>query len=41
MAWGGLFLDEQVTGAMLLGCGVIALGTSLVLGLWPRAVKPD
>lgn len=35
-AWGGLFLGEPVTGAMLAGGAVILAGTALVLGLWPR-----
>lgn len=32
VAWGAWFLDEQVTGAMLLGCAVILLGTALATG---------
>lgn len=37
MAWGALLLDETITPAMLLACGVIVLGTALVTGLWqPR-----
>ena len=34
--WGGLFLGEAVTPAMLIGGGVILAGTALVLGLLPR-----
>jgi drug/metabolite transporter (DMT)-like permease len=35
--WGWLLLGEQVNAAMLLGCAVILLGTSLATGLlkWP------
>ncbi len=31
--WGGLWLAESVNGAMLLGCAVILLGTSLATGV--------
>ena len=31
--WGALFLDEAVTGAMVLGGAVILLGTALATGL--------
>jgi len=37
MLWGALFLDEVVSGRMLLGCGVILLGTALVTGLLGRS----
>jgi drug/metabolite transporter (DMT)-like permease len=38
--WGWLLLDESVTGAMLVGCGVILLGTSLATGiLKPRTLS--
>lgn len=37
MLWGGWLLAEPVTASMLAGCAVILVGTSLVLGLWPRA----
>ncbi len=33
MLWGALVLGEQVTSGMLLGCAVILLGTSLVVGM--------
>ena len=32
VAWGAWFLDEKVTGAMLLGCATIVLGTALASG---------
>jgi drug/metabolite transporter (DMT)-like permease len=32
MAWGWLFLDEQPTTAMLIGCAVILAGTALSTG---------
>ena len=31
--WGWLLLDEQISGAMLVGCAVILFGTSLATGL--------
>lgn len=37
VAWGVIFLAEQILPAMLVGGGVILLGTSLAVGLW--AVK--
>lgn len=33
VAWGGLFLHEQVSLTMALGCAVILLGTSLATGM--------
>lgn len=36
VVWGWAFLDEAVTGAMLLGSAVILVGTGLVTGLIPR-----
>ncbi|KNZ31672.1 MAG: membrane protein [Methylibium sp. NZG] len=37
VAWGAVFLDEQVTGAMMAGCVVILIGTALATGvLAPR-----
>jgi drug/metabolite transporter (DMT)-like permease len=33
MVWGWLFLDEKPTLAMLIGCGVILVGTALATGL--------
>jgi drug/metabolite transporter (DMT)-like permease len=41
--WGWLFLGEQISAAMVIGCAVILLGTGLATGLitlpWPRPVK--
>lgn len=34
--WGALFLREPITGAMLVGCAVILLGTALASGQWRR-----
>jgi drug/metabolite transporter (DMT)-like permease len=34
--WGWLFLNEQPTGTMLVGCAVILLGTALATGF----IKP-
>jgi drug/metabolite transporter (DMT)-like permease len=35
--WGGLFLHEHLTPAMVGGCAVVLLGTSLTTGFWrPR-----
>jgi drug/metabolite transporter (DMT)-like permease len=31
--WGGLFLGERPTAAMLAGCAVILIGTALATGL--------
>jgi drug/metabolite transporter (DMT)-like permease len=31
--WGSMFLDEQVTVSMVLGCAMILAGTGLILGL--------
>jgi drug/metabolite transporter (DMT)-like permease len=38
--WGAVFLHEPITGAMVIGCAIILLGTSLATGLLklPRAV---
>jgi drug/metabolite transporter (DMT)-like permease len=33
MLWGGLFLAEAVTPAMLIGCAIILAGTALATGL--------
>ncbi len=40
--WGAVFLHEPITGAMVIGCAIILLGTSLATGLLklPRAVAP-
>jgi drug/metabolite transporter (DMT)-like permease len=37
--WGAVFLNETITGAMVIGCAIILLGTSLATGLLklPRA----
>jgi drug/metabolite transporter (DMT)-like permease len=44
VAWGAWFLDEKVTGAMLLGCATIVLGTALASGFLAlperRGAKP-
>jgi drug/metabolite transporter (DMT)-like permease len=34
--WGALFLGEQITFSELVGCAIILVGTSLVLGVRPR-----
>jgi drug/metabolite transporter (DMT)-like permease len=34
--WGAIFIGEQLTAAMLLGCAVILTGTALATGLLPR-----
>lgn len=36
MVWGALFLNEQVTPAMLAGCVLILLGTASVVGLFRK-----
>jgi drug/metabolite transporter (DMT)-like permease len=38
--WGALFLHETLTPAMVLGCGVILLGTALTTGVPGRARTP-
>ncbi|QNM94699.1 DMT family transporter [Chitinimonas koreensis] len=35
IAWGGLFLAEALTPAMIAGGAVILAGTALAIGLWP------
>jgi drug/metabolite transporter (DMT)-like permease len=41
VVWGGLFLDERLTPAMMAGCAVVLLGTSLTTGFWrPRRLAP-
>lgn len=35
--WGGLFLAESVSFALVVGCVVILVGTALATGAWPRA----
>ncbi|MEO7761426.1 MAG: DMT family transporter [Casimicrobiaceae bacterium] len=39
MLWGGLFLGEPVTFAMLAGCAVILLGTALATGVLGRTAR--
>lgn len=39
VVWGGLFLHEQVSMVMALGCAVILLGTSLVTGVLKLPVR--
>jgi hypothetical protein len=34
--WGALILGEQITFSGLIGCAIILLGTSFVLGVHPR-----
>ena len=36
IGWGALFLDEGVTGPMLVGGAIVLAGTALTLGLWRR-----
>jgi len=36
VAWGGLFLGERLTLALIAGCAVIFLGTALATGMLPR-----
>ena len=40
VAWGAMFIGEQLTAAMLLGCAVILIGTALATGLLPRPPAP-
>lgn len=40
LIWGAMFLGEQLTPAMLLGCGVILLGTALTTGVLKGPVRP-
>jgi drug/metabolite transporter (DMT)-like permease len=38
--WGWVFLKEVITPAMVVGCAVIVLGTSLSTGFWkPRLLQ--
>jgi drug/metabolite transporter (DMT)-like permease len=41
--WGWIFLDEVITGPMLLGCAVILVGTALATGLlkWPSKLPAE
>ncbi len=39
LIWGAMFLGEQLTPAMLLGCGVILLGTALTTGVLKGPVR--
>jgi drug/metabolite transporter (DMT)-like permease len=36
MLWGALFLNEAITVSMILGCGLILLGTAIANGLFMR-----
>ena len=36
VAWGALFLGEQITFSGVIGCAIILVGTSFVLGVRPR-----
>ncbi|MBH9552965.1 DMT family transporter [Inhella gelatinilytica] len=36
LVWGAIFLGEVLSPALLAGGGLILVGTSLALGLWPR-----
>jgi drug/metabolite transporter (DMT)-like permease len=38
MLWGALFLNETITGSMLLGCGLILLGTAIANDLLAKAL---
>jgi len=37
VAWGGIFLGEQLTLPLVAGCAVIFIGTALATGMLPRA----
>ncbi|MEO8279323.1 MAG: DMT family transporter [Ideonella sp.] len=37
VGWGALFLGEQVSSEMLIGCAVILFGTALAIGVWKPA----
>ena len=39
--WGALFINEHITGYMIVGGGIILLGLALVTGLWRFGKKPD
>ena len=41
VVWGAMFLGETLTLPMLLGCGIILLGTALATGLLPRRRSGD
>jgi drug/metabolite transporter (DMT)-like permease len=45
VAWGAMFLGETLTWQMVLGCGVILLGTALATGVlrpsWPARKGSD
>ena len=40
VAWGGLFLGEQISTAMVVGCAVILLGTALATGVLNLTREP-
>lgn len=39
MLWGALFLGEPVTAAMMLGCGLVLLGTAIANGVFVRSTE--
>lgn len=41
MAWGALFLGEQITPALLLGCAVVLVGTALATGWVGTGARPS
>ena len=43
VAWGAMFLGEQLTPAMVIGCAVILVGTALATGVLSLGAKaaPD
>ena len=38
MLWGALFLGEPVTAAMMLGCGLVLLGTAIANGVFIKSI---
>lgn len=39
MLWGALLLNEAITVSMILGCGLILLGTAIANGLFMRTAS--